>query len=35
MPAFKDLNELVKTVPNNYKLTGYDPMPSIFAPMAV
>jgi thymidylate synthase len=35
MPAFKDLAELVSTTPDQYKLTGYDPMDSIKAPMAV
>jgi thymidylate synthase len=35
MPAFKDLEELVNTKPNDYKLVGYDPMDSIKAPMAV
>jgi thymidylate synthase len=35
MPAFKDLAELVNTTPSQYKLTGYDPMESIKAPMAV
>lgn len=35
MPAFKDLDELVKTTPSQYKLIGYDPMDSIKAPMAV
>jgi thymidylate synthase len=35
MPAFKDLAELVNTTPDQYKLTGYDPMDSIKAPMAV
>jgi thymidylate synthase len=35
MPAFSNLDELVKTVPSQYKLIGYDPMPSIKAPMAV
>ena len=35
MPAFKDLVELVKTTPSQYKLLGYDPMESIKAPMAV
>ena len=35
MPAFKDLDELVKTTPSQYKLVGYDPMESIKAPMAV
>jgi thymidylate synthase len=35
MPQFKTLDELLKTVPLDYKLIGYDPMPSIQAPMAV
>ena len=35
MPAFTNLNDLVKTAPTDYKLIGYDPMPSIPAPMAV
>jgi thymidylate synthase len=35
MPAFKNLDELVKTTPSQYKLVGYDPMESIKAPMAV
>ena len=35
MPVFTNLDELVKTVPADYKLIGYDPMPSIKAPMAV
>lgn len=35
MPRFKDLEELVNTTPSDYKLIGYDPMPSISAPMAV
>jgi thymidylate synthase len=35
IPAFADLDELVKTTPNQYKLVGYDPMDSIKAPMAV
>jgi len=35
MPEFTNLDELVKTVPTDYKLVGYDPMPSIKAPMAV
>ena len=35
MPAFKDLDALVKTTPNDYKLIGYNPMDSIKAPMAV
>ena len=35
MPAFKDLDELVKTTPSDYKLHNYNPMESIKAPMAV
>jgi thymidylate synthase len=35
MPAFNDLKELTATKPSDYKLVGYDPMPSIKAPMAV
>ena len=35
MPAFSNLDELVKTTPDQYKLTGYNPMDSIKAPMAV
>lgn len=35
MPAFTNLEELVNTKPSQYKLVGYDPMPSIKAPMAV
>ena len=35
MPKFKDLDQLVKTKPSQYKLIGYDPMDSIPAPMAV
>jgi thymidylate synthase len=35
MPQFKDLDELVKTKPSQYKFIGYDPMESIKAPMAV
>ena len=35
MPAFSSLNELLNTKPSQYKLIGYDPMPSIKAPMAV
>jgi thymidylate synthase len=35
VPAFKDLDELVKTKPSDYKLVGYNPMDSITAPMAV
>jgi thymidylate synthase len=35
MPKFKDLEELVKTKPEQYKLINYFPMDSISAPMAV
>lgn len=35
MPQFKDLDQLVKTKPSQYKLIGYNPMDSIKAPMAV
>ena len=35
MPAFSDLDELVKTTPDEYKLLNYTPMDSIKAPMAV
>jgi len=35
MPAFTDLDELVKTTPDQYKLINYTPMDSIKAPMAV
>jgi thymidylate synthase len=35
MPAFATLNELIATKTSDYKLVGYDPMPSIKAPMAV
>ncbi len=35
MPAFNDLDELLATKTSDYKLIGYDPMPSIAAPMAV
>ena len=35
IPAFKDLDELVKTNPGDYKLHNYTPMDSIPAPMAV
>lgn len=34
-PEFATLEELVNTKPSQYKLIGYDPMPSIPAPMAV
>jgi len=35
MPKFKDLVELVKTTPSQYKLIDYNPMDSIKAEMAV
>ena len=35
MPKFSNLQELIGTTPEDYKLLGYDPMPSIKAPMAV
>lgn len=35
MPSFKNLEDLVKTTPSQYKLVGYNPMDSIKAPMAV
>lgn len=35
IPEFATLEELVNTKPSQYKLIGYDPMPSIPAPMAV
>ena len=35
MPEFTDLDQLVKTKPEDYKLIGYTPMDSIKAPMAV
>lgn len=35
MPQFKDLEELVNTRPEQYKLINYNPMDSIPAPMAV
>lgn len=35
MPKFTDLDELVKTKPEQYVLVGYNPMDSIKAPMAV
>ena len=35
MPAFADLDQLVKTTPDQYKLINYTPMDSIKAPMAV
>ena len=35
IPLFKDLEELVKTTPDQYKLINYNPMDSIKAPMAV
>jgi thymidylate synthase len=35
MPKFTDLDQLVKTKPEQFQLIGYDPMLSIKAPMAV
>lgn len=35
MPVFADLDQLVKTTPDQYKLINYSPMDSIKAPMAV
>lgn len=35
MPEFTNLEELVNTKTSDYKLIGYNPMPSIKAPMAV
>jgi thymidylate synthase len=35
IPAFSTLDELIKTRASDYRLIGYDPMPSIKAPMAV
>ena len=35
MPEFSTLEELLATKTSEYKLIGYDPMPSIAAPMAV
>jgi thymidylate synthase len=35
MPAFTTLNELIATKTSDYKLVGYNPMPSIKAPMAI
>ena len=35
MPVFTDLDQLVKTKPEDYKLIGYTPMDSIKADMAV
>ena len=35
MPAFGTLEQLLVTKTSEYKLIGYDPMPSIKAPMAV
>jgi len=35
MPAFNNLEQLLATTCSNYKLTNYNPMPSIKAPMAV
>ena len=35
MPAFNTIDELLETNTSDYKLIGYNPMPSIKAPMAV
>ena len=35
MPNFKNLNELLKTVPKDYVLENYSPLESIKAPMAI
>ena len=35
MPEFSTLDELLETKPSDYVLEGYDPLPSIKAPMAV
>lgn len=35
MPVFNNITELLATNPSDYKLTNYDPMDSIRAPMAV
>lgn len=35
MPEFTTLEELLQTKPTDYVLEGYDPMPSIKAPMAI
>ena len=35
MPKFTTLDELLETKPSDYVLEGYDPLPSIKAPMAV
>ena len=35
IPAFTDLQELIKTTPGQYKLHNYNPMDSISAPMAI
>lgn len=35
MPEFSDLDELLDTRTSQYELAGYNPMPSIKAPMAV
>ena len=35
MPEFSTLEELLATKPSDYNLVGYDPMPTINAPMAV
>lgn len=35
MPKFKTLSQLLQTKTSDYKLEGYNPMPSIKAPMAI
>ena len=35
MPDFSNLDQLLATKTSDYQLVGYDPMPSIPAPMAV
>jgi thymidylate synthase len=35
MPVFNNITELLATSTSDYKLTNYDPMDSIKAPMAV
>jgi len=35
MPVFDNVESLLQTKPSDYKLVGYDPQPSIKAPMAV
>ncbi len=35
MPKVESIEQVLKTTPNDYKLTGYSPMESIKAPMAV